>query len=380
MGAGADMVWTELDAHDPLTIVDRLSGIVLLCNRSSDLALVRPGYSIPPAVLGMEIRYRQEQAVEHEDGPQPPVDGEFAECLSWLLAQSGKSQAWLARRLEVTDGAVTQWKQGKTTPRNPTVDKIDSLLGGEERLGAGTLRRAAERSRRAQASRPPADNDPPSAAADPVDLLAVQPSAGATSQRRQRPGLLLAGVVVTVALVLVVAGVLTKSWRREEPRPPTVTALPPPPDVLLHEVWRSGAQAHVHVVEQRQWAMTRFRATQPFLRSVEVNIDGPTVVHLSVLRYRQGTADPWQQVARPVQVAVVPNGHTKVIYDPVIPVTRGELLYLQVYNPEPTKLAIYFSNHHEGADRSYLWCSRPAIRCVHPDSLNAIVYGWPRAA
>jgi transcriptional regulator with XRE-family HTH domain len=324
--------------------------------------------------------------VEHEDGTQPPLEGDFGECLSWLLAESGKSQAWLARRLGVTDGAVTQWKQGRTTPRDRTVDQINSLLGGEERLGAGTLRRAAERSRSASASRPPADNEPTSsAAADPVDLLAAQRSADAMSRWRRRPRLLLVGGVVAVALVLVVvvvvvAGVLTKSWRREEPRPPTVTALPPPPDVLLYEVWRSGSQAHVHVVEQRQWAMTRFRATQPFLRSVEVNIDGPTVVHLSVLRYRQGAADPWQQVARPVQVAVVPNGHTKVIYDPVIPVTPGELLYLQVYNPEPTKLAIYFSNHHEGADPSYLWCSRPAIRCVHPDSLNAIVYGWPRAA
>jgi transcriptional regulator with XRE-family HTH domain len=319
--------------------------------------------------------------VEDEDGPQPPVDGDFAECLSWLLAQSGKKQAWVARQLGVTDGAVTQWKQGKTTPRIRTIDKIDSLLGGEQRLGAGTLRRAAERSRAASASRPPAENQQlRSRPAGPADLGVVQPSAGAVSRWRRRPRLLAVGAVLTAALVLVVVGVLAGGWWRQDARAPTVTALPPPPDVLLYEVWRGGAQAHVHVVEQRQWAMTRFRATQPFLRSVEVNIDGPTVVHLSVLRYRQGAADPWQQVARPVQVAVVPNGHTKVIYDPVIRVTQGELLYLQVYNPEPTKLAIYFSDHHEGAEPSYLWCSRPAIRCVHPDSLNAIVYGWPRAA
>ena len=62
----------------------------------------------------------------------------------------------------------------------------------------------------------------------------------------------------------------------------------------------------------------------------------------------------------------------------MIPVTRGETLYLQVYNPEATKLAIYYSDRDEGHGQSYLWCSKPAERCVHAESMNAIVYGSPR--
>jgi hypothetical protein len=322
--------------------------------------------------------------VEHEEGTEPPVDAGFEECLGWLLARSSRSQAWLARKLELTDGAVTHWMQGRTVPRDATVKEIDRLLDGAEWLGPEALLRSAERSRATMASPAPVRQEPVGPASvesddAPTDPVGVPVAAGAVEVRRRRPRWLLGVGVLTVVLVGAAAGILAQEWWRERARPPVVDAVPPPPDVLLHEVWRSGTQAHVHVVGQHQWAMTRFRATQPFLRSVEVNIDGPTVVHLSVLRYRPRAVDPWQQVARPVKVAVVPNGHTKLIYDPVIPVTPGELLYLQVYNIETTKLAIYYSNRDEGSGQSYLWCPRAAERCVHPDSLNAIVYGWPRA-
>jgi transcriptional regulator with XRE-family HTH domain len=320
--------------------------------------------------------------VEREDETAPPVDGDFAECLQWLLTQSKRKQAWLARKLGLTQGAITHWKQGRTVPRDATVDEIDRLLGGTERLGAGVLRQAAERSRAALPSPIPAEEPMISAAAgaadDPTQPIPLVPP-GATPGRRQRRRWQWAAGVLAIVLVAAVAGAAALGWWQQGSRPPTVNALPPPPDVLLHEVWRSGTQAHVHVVDQHQWAMTRFRATEPFLRSVEVNIDGPTVVHLSVLRFRKGAAEPWQQVTRPVEVAVVPNGHTKLIYDPVIPVTRGELLYLQVYNIDKTKLAVYYSDRAEGSGQSYLWCPRAAERCVHPHSLNAIVYGWARA-
>jgi hypothetical protein len=83
-------------------------------------------------------------------------------------------------------------------------------------------------------------------------------------------------------------------------------------------------------------------------------------------------------VTRAVQVAVVPNAHTKVIFGPPIPVRVGEPLFLQVLNIERAPLAVYFSDRDQSPARSYLWCPQPAERCVHPHDLNAIVYGWAR--
>lgn len=160
---------------------------------------------------------------------------------------------------------------------------------------------------------------------------------------------------------------------------PTRTTASPPPDVVMHEVWRGGSEAHAHGVAHDQWAMTEFRATQPFIRSVEVNVGGPSTVSLVV--YRHTGPDQWKQVVART-VPVQQDGHTKAIFSPAIPVTVGETLFLQVYNVEQAPLAVYFSDRDDAAgSSSYLWCPGPADSCVHPGhDMNAIVYGWARAS
>jgi hypothetical protein len=175
------------------------------------------------------------------------------------------------------------------------------------------------------------------------------------------------------------AGVTADSTWGLSPRPGGGTPPAPPTDVVMHEVWRGGAEAHPHGVTQGQWAMTQFRVTEPFLRSVEVNVGGPSTVRLVV--YRHTGSNQWTQVVART-VPVQQDGHTKAVFAPAIAVDVGETLYLQVLNVEQEPLAVYFSDRDDApSTSSYLWCQGPAATCVHPGhDMNAIVYGWARAS
>lgn len=115
---------------------------------------------------------------------------------------------------------------------------------------------------------------------------------------------------------------------------------------------------------------------EPYLRSVEVNVAGPS--HISFYVERHPSADEWIRIASRTDVEVQQNGHTKYVFTPAVPVPVGELLTLQVWNPQQTTMTVYFSNEDDAPGRSaYTSCA--AGVCLHAGhDLNAIVYGWSR--
>lgn len=147
--------------------------------------------------------------------------------------------------------------------------------------------------------------------------------------------------------------------------------------LIGYHVWEEGTGGLVRILGYRQWAMTRFTAHQPLLRSVEVKISGPATTDLIV--YRQPAYNQWQEVAATRNLSVAQAGHTKFVFDPPVPITVGERLYLQVFNREQTPMSVYFSPPTASAELSYLWRadSRAAASAFRDGDMNAIVYGWP---
>ena len=115
---------------------------------------------------------------------------------------------------------------------------------------------------------------------------------------------------------------------------------------------------------------------EPYLRSVEANIAGPSNVSFYVERHP--SRDEWIRIAQAIDVSVEQNGHTKHVFSPPIRVPVGELLTLQVWNPQQTTMTVYFSNWNDATGRSaYTSCA--AGVCLHSGhDLNAIIYGWHR--
>jgi hypothetical protein len=153
--------------------------------------------------------------------------------------------------------------------------------------------------------------------------------------------------------------------------------LPPPRVTAMYAVWRGGSEVHTHVVGYLGWVRTEFIASQPYLRSIEVNIVGPRRIEFYVERH--GSPDQWERITYALNVPVVDNGVTRYVFKRPVRLPVGELLTLQIWNPERTDMAVYFSNSHDTANLStYLSC--PAGVCEHPGhSLNAIIRGSNRS-
>jgi hypothetical protein len=117
---------------------------------------------------------------------------------------------------------------------------------------------------------------------------------------------------------------------------------------------------------------------EPYLRSVEANIAGPTKVSFYVERHP--TPDQWIRITQAIDVRVEQNGHTKYIFNPAIKVPVGELLTLQVWNSQQTTMTLYFSNWNDARGLSaYTSCAEGV--CPHSGhDLNAIIYGWRRSS
>jgi transcriptional regulator with XRE-family HTH domain len=56
---------------------------------------------------------------------------QFAEALRQALADSGISQRKLARRLDVSQAAVSQWVHGQTVPRPTMARRLEGELGSD---------------------------------------------------------------------------------------------------------------------------------------------------------------------------------------------------------------------------------------------------------
>ena len=56
---------------------------------------------------------------------------QFAEALRQALAESGISQRKLARRLDVSQAAVSQWVHGQTAPRPTMARRLEGELGSD---------------------------------------------------------------------------------------------------------------------------------------------------------------------------------------------------------------------------------------------------------
>jgi hypothetical protein len=89
---------------------------------------------------------------------------------------------------------------------------------------------------------------------------------------------------------------------KSKPKPPTPPRPGPPTDQVMHAVWRGGAEAHAHSVGHLGWARTEFRMREPYLRSVEANIAGPTKVSFYVERHP--TPDQWIRITQAIDVRV----------------------------------------------------------------------------
>lgn len=187
--------------------------------------------------------------------------------------------------------------------------------------------------------------------------------------------------VGAAGLVVVVAGILLNPTDDPDPSSdPVAGFIGPPPDVRMHEVWEEGANVHTHTLGPEQWAMTEFPVTQPYLRSIEVQVSAAEKVRLVALR-RTGP-DTWQLVGGDNPTVI--DGRAKVIFKQPIDIRAdlGGQLYLQALNIERHQIRIFFATRNVAPRvRSYLWCDGPAITCIHRgEDLNAIVYGWSRPA
>jgi hypothetical protein len=180
-------------------------------------------------------------------------------------------------------------------------------------------------------------------------------------------------------VVLGPLGILLNPTDNRDPNSDPVPAVVgDPADVHEHEVWEEGGNAHFHRVARNQWAMTDFLVTQPYIRSVEVNVAGVDKVRLAVIR--QVGPDAWQPVA--YDEPSIEDQRAKIIFKDPLDV-RADLhkrLFLQVFNVAQGSMHVYFTTHNVNRSvKSYLWCPRPAATCVHRgEDLNALIVGWSR--
>lgn len=195
-------------------------------------------------------------------------------------------------------------------------------------------------------------------------------------KRRTR---LIAVVIGCPALVLGILGIVMNPMDNPDPgTDPVPGSIGLPADVRVHEVWEEGGNAHFHRVAQERWAMTDFVVTEPYVRSMEVNVTGVDKVRLALIR-RTGP-DEWQPVV--YDEPSVEEGRAKVIFKNPVDVRSdmGKRLFLQVFNVADRNMRVYFTTHNVNRSvQGYLWCDRKTASCVHRgEDLNAMVVGWSR--
>ena len=59
---------------------------------------------------------------------QQPVNQQSSDVVKQRLAELGKTQRWLAQQLEITEGAVSRYISGRTTPRRSLQERLFEVL------------------------------------------------------------------------------------------------------------------------------------------------------------------------------------------------------------------------------------------------------------
>jgi hypothetical protein len=209
--------------------------------------------------------------------------------------------------------------------------------------------------------------------------------------------------IMSAALVVVLAGFVAAGPNRRNttsPVPSTATAATPAPalptaatpapapstsaapvadphrDQYEHEIWPSSLDNQPVDLPARGWAMTDFRVTLPYLRSIEVAA-GPDGKKVLVGVYHAHG----DEIAS--GEAVISGFRAKVIFERVKDVSAevGGRLYLRIDNLYPGPARVYFTrNDVDAGITSYLPCGRPAVQCPNPAGRDLVALIVGRAA
>lgn len=157
----------------------------------------------------------------------------------------------------------------------------------------------------------------------------------------------------------------------------------PGTDIAMHLVWPS-SQANVrHAVPEREWVMTNFKVTLPYVRSVEVAamydadvVSSGAATDNVLLRVLDEHGTEIAQGEAPIV-----NYRAKVTFLHAVDVRDylDQHLYLQVLNISGGPIRVYMSNHDMNRSvTSYVSCGvDPPVRCPNPiaQDLSALVSG-----
>jgi hypothetical protein len=145
-------------------------------------------------------------------------------------------------------------------------------------------------------------------------------------------------------------------------------------DIYLHEIMPSSTENLSVRLGKGDWAMTQFRVTQPYLRSVEVaaGSNGEKILlsvydeHMREIASGEPVIDGYR--------AKRTFEHPKDVSD-----YMGSRLYLRATNLYGGPIRVYFTKYDaDGGIESYLSCPRPRpLDCLNPEpqDLNALVVG-----
>ncbi|WP_127503968.1 hypothetical protein [Actinoplanes solisilvae] len=160
----------------------------------------------------------------------------------------------------------------------------------------------------------------------------------------------------------------------DTPASPAPTAPDPAADVYMHEIMSSSLENTTVRLGPGGWAMTEFRVTRPYLRSIEVAA-GSNGEKILLIVYDENA----QEIAS--GEPIISGYRAKHIFRQPKDISAyvGSRLYLMAANLPEREARVYFTKHDaDPGINSYLRCPRPRpLDCLNPrkQDLNALVVG-----
>jgi hypothetical protein len=191
----------------------------------------------------------------------------------------------------------------------------------------------------------------------------------------QLPGAILsAAFAIALFLIAVLVNPAGRALSSTPLNPTLSIGSDPSKDIYMHEIMSSSTENIRSPLGKRDWAMTDFRVTQPYLRSIEVAA-GPNGARIGL-----GVYDEHMQEVVSGETTVT-RYRAKFTFEQPKDISKyaGSRLYLRATNIYGNELRVYFTNHDvDSGITSYLRCPNPRpLDCVNPrvQDLNALVVG-----